>query len=317
MGRDDDRRRSGRPDNLDDLLEQRLRARAARIEERLANQREGIVRSKATAPMKPRFGAPTDPGAEHRWAVIVGINGGADYGLSWCKSDARAVHGALAAGCGYPPDHVQLLTDDAALAPTRRNIVGVLGAWLSKRQDADTILFYFSGHGAHGPDGHDYLVPVDAVGEPAGSDVHGRLISVQATHELLRASGAGRIVMVVDACRSPMRRRAEGGPRPPEGPGIGVQAAASAASHGVVYMQSCRADEYSLEDPSIGGGVYTHYLIRGLNGEADADGSGLVMLSELQRYLVERVPAHTDGRQHPQIAMAGDAIEDFVVSAPE
>ena len=32
MGRDDDRRRSGRPDNLDDLLEQRLRARAAMIE---------------------------------------------------------------------------------------------------------------------------------------------------------------------------------------------------------------------------------------------------------------------------------------------
>lgn len=316
MGGERKRPGSERLDDLDRLLEQRLQERKEKTERRLADRLEdakGAGPGPSDTAVRPKFGAPSDPGAEHRWAVVIGINGGPEYGLSYCQSDARAVHAALVGGCGYEPDHVQLLTDDTAIPPTHRNIMGVLGAWLSKRQDADTVLVYFSGHGTHGPDGQDYLVPVDAVGADTPEAMRQQLVSVQVVHELLRASGARRIVLVVDACRAPMRSRSEGAL--PEGhSGIGV--AASAACHGVVYMQSCRADEFSLEDPAVGGGVYTHYLIRGLEGEADADGSGAVMLSELQRYLVEHVPAHTDGRQHPQVTVAGDSIEDFVVSAP-
>jgi uncharacterized caspase-like protein len=66
-------------------------------------------------------------------------------------------------------------------------------------------------------------------------------------------------------------------------------------------------NELSLEDARWGGhGVFTYYLLRGLGGEADSDGDGVVTFMEIVDFVRDRVAGDTDGRQNPQHTGLGD-----------
>ena len=45
----------------------------------------------------------------------------------------------------------------------------------------------------------------------------------------------------------------------------------------------------------LGGGVFTHYLVKGLTGEADRDGDGVVRIDELAKYVDQAVPQEIGG----------------------
>jgi hypothetical protein len=50
--------------------------------------------------------------------------------------------------------------------------------------------------------------------------------------------------------------------------------------------------------------VFTYFLLRGLNGEADKNHDGVVTAGELFAYLQSAVPKATNGKQNPR-AMGG------------
>jgi hypothetical protein len=60
--------------------------------------------------------------------------------------------------------------------------------------------------------------------------------------------------------------------------------------------------ELSEEGENGGGGhgVFTYYLLQGLQGEADANKDGTVTAGELFAYLSEKVSKATEGQQNPQ-----------------
>jgi uncharacterized caspase-like protein len=45
--------------------------------------------------------------------------------------------------------------------------------------------------------------------------------------------------------------------------------------------------------------VFTHYLLEGLEGSADADRDGLISVDEVYAYVSAKVPAATGQDQHP------------------
>jgi uncharacterized caspase-like protein len=66
--------------------------------------------------------------------------------------------------------------------------------------------------------------------------------------------------------------------------------------------------ESSLEDAKWGDGhgVFTYFLLQGLQGKADANHDGVVTAGELFTYLKQSVPQATGGKQNPR-AMVGIA----------
>ena len=63
-----------------------------------------------------------------------------------------------------------------------------------------------------------------------------------------------------------------------------------------------RPAELSIELPELGHGIFTYYLIRGLQGAADLDRDGVVTLQELYQYLEQEVTRRSraaGGNQHP------------------
>jgi uncharacterized caspase-like protein len=67
-------------------------------------------------------------------------------------------------------------------------------------------------------------------------------------------------------------------------------------------LLASRPREVSLEGPEFGGGhgVFSYYVIKGLQGAADANHDGVVDADELIKYVSEQVPMATMNKQHPR-----------------
>jgi uncharacterized caspase-like protein len=58
----------------------------------------------------------------------------------------------------------------------------------------------------------------------------------------------------------------------------------------------------ALEVPSLGHGLFTYYVLEGLQGKADRNGDGIVTVSELYEYVEDQVDTaarRAGGRQRP------------------
>ena len=69
---------------------------------------------------------------------------------------------------------------------------------------------------------------------------------------------------------------------------------------GAVVISAAAGNGYALESPEWKNGVFTYSVINGLkNGAADANGDGVVTVSELRDYVLREVEALTNGKQKP------------------
>jgi tetratricopeptide (TPR) repeat protein len=67
-------------------------------------------------------------------------------------------------------------------------------------------------------------------------------------------------------------------------------------------LLASRPKEVSLEGPQFGGGhgVFSYYVIKGLEGAADENHDGVVDATELIKYVNDNVAMATDNKQHPR-----------------
>ncbi len=240
-----------------------------------------------------------------KWALIVGINEYQDDGirdLDYAVQDARMVYEVLtSAPDGFPRENIILLTDDQPdhlRRPTRSRLFSYLTTWLAEPVAGDTVLFYFAGHGVESQ-GQSFLAPSDAI--LANPGVSG--IPLDTVKDYLRQSKASKRVLILDSCHSGSGRDVA----------VMGQAMADAleASEGLVTLASCDLKERSYEWEQQGHGAFSYFLADGLRGKADADNDGLVLASELNRYVYENTRRWAAGRgmqQHPKYvsAVSGD-----------
>ena len=66
--------------------------------------------------------------------------------------------------------------------------------------------------------------------------------------------------------------------------------------------------QISSSSPDLKHGIFSYYLMKGMEGDADQDGDGKITLGEMQAFLADKVPRYamkTNRKQEPQ--MVGDA----------
>ena len=75
-------------------------------------------------------------------------------------------------------------------------------------------------------------------------------------------------------------------------------------SDGVCVITASDEKQYSQESQKWGGGhgVFTYFLLKGLNGEADYNNSNSVTLGELTSYVSQEVRRATKNAQSPLVA---------------
>lgn len=243
-----------------------------------------------------------------RFAVVIGVSRyqKADYSLQYAASDATSIKDFLVNEAGFPPGNVTFLIDEDA---TIANLRTALFSFLAATEEGDQVVLYFAGHGMRDPNNplDYYFLPYDveipnlgATGLPFWQlrDLYSRTIKTS------------NVVTIIDACHS--------GAASDEFSNVHnlfhQYISKTASENGGAVFTAADIGEYAFEFPDIQGGAFTHYLIRGLRGEADGNDDGRVVASELQKYLQTSVAEKTQGKQNPQ-AWIGTKYHQEVLGA--
>ena len=240
------------------------------------------------------------------YAVVIGIERYSDIPeAEFAEHDAAAVRDHLAA-LGFPQRNIVSLIGAKA---TKTGLIKELETWLPQSVNSNSTVFvYYSGHGA--PDvktGRSYLVPWD--GDPQFLDDTG--YPVERLYQKLGELKAKRVIVALDACFSGQGGRSvlAKGLRP-----LVTQTPAALGPGKIVSLTAAGANQAAGAAPSQGHGLFTYYLLRGLNGDA-ADKDGRVTVASLYASLAARVQdeARKDGGdQSPQLLPASAATGEPV-----
>jgi hypothetical protein len=245
--------------------------------------------------------------------IAIGIN---DYQnqdsvppLRYAVADARDIAGTLQKVIATPDKQVHELLDKQA---TRANVVKELFDQLpTEVRPADTVIIFFSGHGA--PDAstdaqgnvETFLLPIDA--DP--TRLFTTAIRMHDVATILRRLRSDRIVFLADTCYSGAAGASVAGARTVAIPGVtlrggvGIKAMPDRPQgKGCAVITASSGIQVAQEKDDMGHGLFTHYLLEGLQGAADADKDGKVTVDELYEYVRTQVAKSTGGKQTPQIS---------------
>lgn len=236
------------------------------------------------------------------WAVVIGINSypNAPH-LKYAVQDAEAFHQYLLEQNKIPAENVFLLRNEEATLSRLRSILGT--QLKNKAGKEDMVILYFAGHGATerdvmSPDGdglEKYLLPYDA--DP--KDLYASALPMREISHIFQRIRSERLIFLVDACYS----GASGG-RTVVASSYRANISDAfldriASGRGTIILTASGANEVSSESDEYGHGVFTHFLLQGLQGDADTDKDRLITVDEVFGYLAKYVPPATGQEQHP------------------
>jgi hypothetical protein len=249
--------------------------------------------------------------SDQKWAVVIGISKYKDSriaGLRYASADALSFYDWLVSpqGGGYAPSRIRLLLDSEA---TAQNIKSALFNWLKQPLEEDMVTIYFAGHGSpESPDSTNnlFLLPYDSAYDDVATTGFPMWDIETALKRFIKAK---KVVVIADACHSggvgqsfDIARR---GDRSIQINPInsGLQNL-SQIGDGIAVISASDDKQFSQEGQQWGNGhgVFTYYLLKGLNGDADYNKDGHVTLGELIPYLSEKVRRETRNAQSPTVA---------------
>jgi hypothetical protein len=235
-------------------------------------------------------------------AIIIGI---AEYKnlpkAEYANDDARIFYDYAMRALGIKPENVKLLVDADA---DQAEIYQAFKTWLPSRVRSTTDVYvYYSGHGLPEANGQEfYLLPQrahrDLVEETA--------ISQSKINAAIQAAKPRSVTVFLDSCYSGMARTGEtllASARP-----LALKADKKLFPAEFAVIAASQADQISSSSPDLKHGIFSYYLMKGMEGDADADSDGKITLGEMQRYLIDNVGRQAgmmNRKQEPQLI--GDA----------
>jgi len=241
--------------------------------------------------------APPPQGAGKTYALLVGISKYAkpELQLQFASADANVFGQFVESqrGGGLPPDNVMLLTDEKATTAAVR--LGFNDFLKRRATKNDTVIILVASHGTVEVPGTKsaYILTYDS--DP--QDLKSTALAMVELQKLFedQLSKVGRVVLFVDVCKSGTIGTIQSN-------SVNASVAGLQDVDGqLLGLMAGRKKELSYESPDYGGGhgVFSYFVLKGLQGAADENGDGVVDGNELIRYVVTQVPKATGDKQHP------------------
>lgn len=253
--------------------------------------------------------------AKH-WALVVGIDKYDDpqvSALNGAVNDAKNLEQTLSDVLGIAKDSVFLfVSDDTSKTrrPTKGNIIRGLRYVAKEATAEDTFIMFFAGHGiSHGKTSYllTYYSQTGALVDTA--------LPVPRLLELLGEIKVSKKLIMLDTCRNdPESGRGDVDNRLDEafarGLDVRTRQSAGGRQSSVAVLFSSSLNERAYEIPGKNRGFFSHYIEKGLGGEA-VDMTGAITISSLVSYLQEHVPKAVrkgvgpDASQVPHVRFEG------------
>jgi WD40 repeat protein len=247
--------------------------------------------------------------------LAVGINRykNPKLALNYAKDDAESFLKTLTQRSQsiFKSIEVHPIFDEEA---TRDNILkqmDLLGAALNPE---DVFIFYYAGHGSMVNDVF-YFIPTETSRLYDESALHKEAIEAGQLQDKFKNIKALKQLIIMDACQS--------------GGSVEVLAARGASeekaiaqlsrSAGIHVMASAGSEQFAAEFASLGHGMFTYVLLKGLEGAADgAPKDGKVTINELKSFIDDQVPELTRKMKgRPQYPYTFSRGQDFPVTINE
>jgi len=231
-------------------------------------------------------------------AVVIGI---ADYKslpkAEFANDDARAFYDYAIRALGIKPENIKLLVDGDA---EEAEILKTFRTWLPSRVKSTTEVFvFYSGHGLPMPDGKGlYLVPPRADREV----IDDTAIPFSKLNAAITLTKPKSVTIFLDSCYSGQARSGEtlvASARP-----VQLKSDSRYFPDNFTVITASQNDQISSSNPELQHGIFSYYLMKGMEGDADENRDGKITLGEMQSYLSENVSRHAammSRRQEPQL----------------
>ena len=240
-------------------------------------------------------------------AIIIGI---ADYTnlpkAEYANDDARVFYDYAIRGLGVKAENIKLLIDTDA---DEIAIYQAFKTWLPSRVRSTTDVYvYYSGHGLPAADGQGlYLLPLGAHRDL----IEKTAISQQEINGYLQLAKPKSVTIFLDSCYSGLTRTGQtlvASARP-----LSLKAETKIFPPNFTVISASQSDQISSSSPDLQHGIFSYFLMKGMEGDADANRDGKITLGEMLEYLTEQVARQASmvsRKQQPQLL--GDANKVLV-----
>lgn len=256
------------------------------------------------------------------YGLVIGINYDTNANVSnltYCEADANSIYAALLGDdIGWEAGELTLLLGNTA---TKSAITSALNTIMIQAQANDYILLYFSGHGSLIPDINgdeidsfdEVIVPEDAL--PADPSTY---ISDDELGSIFAQCRTVKGVLIFDSCFSGgliNKSLKANGARSKYFEGISPRGTGSSGDLDIIsfpVMTASSQNEDSWEDPPLGHGVFTYYILDGLlNLKADSNNDDFISVRELFKYAEIHTEFYTQ-IQHPKMRFPMDFLDILI-----
>jgi len=169
--------------------------------------------------------------------------------------------------------------------------------FFAHKKPDDLLVLYFSGHGVRDEYGSLHL----AVKNTDRTRLRSTAIRSNFIREAMDYSRSNRQVLILDCCNSGAFAQ---GTKAEVGGSVGTASAFGGTGYGRVVLTASDSTQFAWEGDKVIGetvnSLFTHFLVKGLEGEADRNGDGTITVDELYDYayeqIVSRTPKQTPGK---------------------
>lgn len=228
------------------------------------------------------------------YALIIGVgeykNLEKKLQLPFAQADADSLYSVLISleGGNFPAENVKRLLGPKA---TKENIRREIEEWLPRvAKENDRVFVYFAGHGFVYKD-KGYLAPHDF----DLNNIDGSGYPMESLARILGKTLKSKWkVLMTDSCHSGFVTAETKAER--------LNNLLQQLDNNLFSLSASRENEISNESPDFGGGhgVFTYYLVKGMEGEADEDRDGTITAIEMTEYVRRNVREATGGKQNPR-----------------
>ncbi|MEZ4941899.1 MAG: caspase family protein [Saprospiraceae bacterium] len=195
--------------------------------------------------------------------------------------------------------------------------------------DDDVLLFYWGGHGITSDDGYNCIVPLDVVKTSNRIGGAQNLIRIQWVQQALANTGAGTILLFIDASRYP--DNVKFGHLTPNFRVVSEEISDVHKNQpvnprqSIFTMKSTADGSFAHEPTKLGMSVFVHFFIQALTQKdeqvlADRSDDGKITIEELARYVQQntfrwvKTLMNNHGDQMPQYGWTGPEKPELVLT---
>jgi hypothetical protein len=236
-------------------------------------------------------------------ALIIGIEGykNTSGDALYADRDAALFKDYASEKLGIPDNKIKILLNDNA---TEQEILLSVKEWLrrSAKPNKSDIYIFFAGHGLASDDGKNmYLLPHD--GSP-------RLLEKTAIlrNELfsdIQKANPRSVTVFLDTCYSGTTRGTDMliASRP-----IAIRALEQSIPNNFTVFSAAAGDQTSKPLEEAKHGMFSYFLMKGMEGDADANNDNKITARELHAYVEQNVVQQSSGSQTPELQGDADRV---------